>query len=316
MHRRLLLGGALALPAIRPASAQSWPQREIQLVTGFGPGGATDLIARAVAAHMERALGVGVLVRNTPGAGGTLGPARIAQARPDGHTFGLVGLSAIVVAPLTMEVPYRPFESFDFLATTSELRIGWPVGPSLPNVRTIADLVAEARRRPITFASTNPGSAVSFFDVRRMTGADMTYVQFGSITDAAAQVAGGHVDCYTGTTEMIPLVRGGNLRVIASNSVDRWPEFPEVPTLKEQGFDTATRQPIIWAGPVGMPREIRERLRGALMAAADDPEVQARQTGASVAIRILDDAATRSLIAEVRPGVEGALTAAGMSRRG
>jgi tripartite-type tricarboxylate transporter receptor subunit TctC len=264
---------------------------------------------------MERALGVSVLVRNTPGAGGTLGPARIAQARPDGLTFGLVGLSALVVAPLTMDVPYRPFESFDFLGTTSELRIGWAIGPSLPNVRNMADFLAESRRRPLTFASTNPGSAVSFFDVRRMANADMTYVQFGSITDAAAQVAGGHVDCYSGTSEAIPLVRGGNLRMIASNSVDRWPEFPDVPTLKEQGFDTATRQPIIWAGPAGMPRDIRERLRAALMAAANDPEVQARQTGASIGLRVLDDAATRSLIQEVRPGVEGALTAAGMSRQ-
>ncbi len=315
MQRRPLLAGALALPAIRPAAAQGWPQREVQLVTGFGPGGATDLIARAVAAHMERALGVSVVVRNTPGAGGTLGPARIAQARPDGYTFGLVGLSAIVVAPLTMEVPYRPFESFDFLGTTSELRIGWAVGPSMPSVRNVADLIAEARRRPVTFASTNPGSAVSFFDVRRLAGIEMTYVQFGSITDAAAQVAGGHVDCYSGTTEMIALARAGNLRMIASNSVDRWPEFPEVPTLKEQGFDTATRQPIIWAGPVGMPPEIRARLRAALMAAAHDPEVQARQTGASIGLRVLDDAATRSLIAEVRPGVEGALSAAGMARR-
>lgn len=315
MHRRLLLGSALALPALRTATAQSWPQREIQLVTGFGPGGATDLIARAVAAHMERALGVSVVVRNTPGAGGTLGPARIAQSRPDGHTFGLVGLSAIVVAPLTMEVPYKPFESFDFLATTSELRIGWPVGPSLPEVRSIADLVAASRRRSITFASTNPGSAVSFFDVRRISGADMTYVQFGSITDAAAQVAGGHIDCYTGTTEMIPLVRGGNLRMIASNAVDRWPEFPTVPTAREQGFDTATRQPIIWAGPAGMPREIRERLRAALMAAANDAEVQARQLSMSIAVRVLDDAATRALIEETRPGVEAALTAAGVATR-
>jgi tripartite-type tricarboxylate transporter receptor subunit TctC len=314
MHRRLLLGGAIALPAIRPSSAQAWPVRELQLVTGFGPGGATDLIARAIAAQMERSLGVGVVVRNTPGAGGTLGPARIAQARPDGYTFGLVGLSAIVVAPITMDVPYRPFESFDFLGTTSELRIGWATGPSLPNVRNMADFLAEARRRPVTFASTNPGSAVSFFDVRRMANVDLTYVQFGSITDAAAQVAGGHVDCYSGTSEMIPLVRGGNLRMIASNSVDRWPEFPDVPTLKEQGLDSATRQPIIWAGPVGIPREIRERLRGALMAAAHDAEAQARQTAASIALRILDDQATRSLIQEVRPGVEGALRAAGMGR--
>ncbi|WP_431271117.1 tripartite tricarboxylate transporter substrate-binding protein [Dankookia sp. P2] len=218
---------------------------------------------------MEKSLGAPVVVRNTPGAGGTLGPGRIAQSKPDGYTFGLVGLSALVVAPLTMDLPFKPWESFDFLACTSELRIGVPVGPSLPNVRTLADFVAEGRRRSLTIASTNPGSAVSFFDLARLTGMQITYVQISSITEAATQVAGGHVDSYTGTSEMIGLVKGGNLRMIASASVDRWPEFPEVPTLIEQGYETATRQPIIWAAPAEpagadpRPAGGRAALRGA-----------------------------------------------------
>ncbi|WP_158292447.1 Bug family tripartite tricarboxylate transporter substrate binding protein [Paracraurococcus ruber] len=318
MHRRGLLGAvALSIPTLG-ASAQTadrWPAREIQLVTGFGPGGGTDLVARAIAAHMEKTLGVSVVVRNTPGAGGTLGPTRIAQSRPDGYTFGLVGLSSLVVAPLTMDLPYKPWESFDFLACTSELRIGVPVGPSMPQVRTLADFVAEARRRPVTFASTNPGSAVSFFDLQRLAGLQMTYVQIPSITEAASQVAGGHIDSYTGTSEMIGLVKGGNLRLLASASVDRWPEFPEVPTLIEQGFETATRQPILWAGPAGLPPPVRARLEGALLAAARDPEVLARQESASIAPRPMDGQAALAMMRQIRPGVEAALDAAGMVRR-
>jgi len=314
-RRHLLAGASLALPAFHAAAQPAWPQRELSLVTGFGPGGGTDVVARSIAVHMERTLGVSVLVRNTPGAGGTLGPARIAQSRPDGYTFGLVGLSALVVAPLTMEVPYRPFESFDFLGTTSELRIGFPVGPSMPNVRSLADFVAEAKRRPVTFASTNPGSAVAMFELQRMAGFEMSYVQFGSITDAATQVAGGHIDTYTGTPEMIGLVRAGNLRMLASASLDRWPEFPDVPTLIEQGFETATRQPIIWAGPAGLPPAIRERLATALLAAARDPEVQQRQHNASIASRVHDASATLALIQQIRPGVEAALRASGVTRR-
>jgi len=316
MHRRSLIAGAsLAIPALGAHAQAAWPQREISLVTGFGPGGGTDVVARSIAAHMERTLGVSVIVRNTPGAGGTLGPARIAQSRPDGYTFGLVGLSALVVAPLTMDLPYRPFESFDFLGTTSELRIGFPVGPSMPNVRSLADFVAEARRRPVTFASTNPGSAVAFFELQRLARFEMNYVQFGSITDAATQVAGGHVDTYTGTPEMIGLVRAGNLRMLASASVDRWPEFPEVPTLIEQGFETATRQPIIWAGPAGLPPAIRERLSAALLDAARAPDVQMRQSAASIASRVLDAPSTLALIQQVRPGVEAAIRGSGVARR-
>ncbi len=314
MKRRTLLAGmTLAAPAL--AQGERWPSREISLVTGFGPGGGTDVVARAIAAHMERTLGVAIPVRNTPGAGGTLGPGRIAQSRPDGYTFGLVGLSALVVAPLTMEVPYKPWESFDFLGCTSELRIGVPVGPSMPNVRTLADFIAEGKRRPITVASTNPGSAVSFFDLARLAGIQISYVPFGSIAEAASQVAGGHVDTYTGTSEMIGLVRGGQLRMLASASVDRWPDFPDVPTLIEQGYETATRQLIIWAGPAGMPAPVRERLEAALMAAARDPEVQARQAAGGIASRVIEGARTLAAIREVQPGVEAALIASGMSRK-
>jgi tripartite-type tricarboxylate transporter receptor subunit TctC len=307
--------GAALLPLPALAQTERWPSRELQLVTGFGPGGGTDLVARAIAAHMEKTLGVGVVVRNTPGAGGTLGPGRIAQAKPDGYTFGLVGLSALVVAPLTMDLPYKPWEAFDFLCCTSELRIGMPVGPSLPEVRTLADFIAEGRRRTLTFASTNPGSAVSFFDLARLTGMQFTYVQISSITEAGTQVAGGHIDSYTGTSELIALAKGGNLRMLASCSVDRWPEFPDVPTLIEQGFQTATRQPIIWAGPAGLPVTIRARLEAALLAAARDPEVHARQHNASIASRPLDREQTMTLLRDVRPGVEAALAASGMRLR-
>ena len=321
MHRRIVaagLGGLLAAPASqRHAFARAearWPTREISLVTGFGPGGGTDLIARALAGHMERSLGVSVVVRNMPGAGGTLGPAAVARARPDGYTFGLVAASALLVAPLTMDTPYRPWESFDFLAGTSELRIGIPVGPSLPEVRTLEDLIAAGRRRRIHFATTNPGSAVSFFQLARMTGADFHYVAYGSITDAATQVAGGHIDSYTGTVEMIPLVRGGQLRMLASASVDRWPEFPDVRTLREAGYDTVTRQLVGFAGPVGMPQGVRDRLAGALLAAARDPEVQARQANASIAPRPMTREEYLAALREVQPGIEEALRAAGVVR--
>jgi tripartite-type tricarboxylate transporter receptor subunit TctC len=321
MHRRTFgtgLGGlALAAAEHRRAAAQTegrWPSREISLVTGFGPGAATDLIARTLAAHAEKTLGVSVIVRNTPGAGGTLGPGRVAQSRPDGYTFGLVAASAVLVAPLTMDLPYKPWESFDFLAGTSELRISVAVGPSLPEVRTIEDFVAAGRRRRISFASSNPGSAVSFFDLARLTGADLSYVAFGSLTDAAAQVAGGHLDAYTGTVESIPLVRGGQVRMLASASVDRWPEFPDIPTLRELGYDTVTRQLVGFAGPAGLPPPIRDRLEAALLAAARDPGVQARLENASIASRPMPRDEYIAALREVQPGIEAALRAAGMAR--
>ena len=216
-----------------------------------------------------------------------------------------------------MDLPYKPWEAFDFLACTSELRIGVPVGPSLPQVRTLADFIAEGRKRSLTIASTNPGSAVSFFDLARLSGLQMTYVQISSITQAATQVAGGHIDSYTGTSEMIGLVKGGNLRMIASASVDRWPQFPEVPTLIEQGFETATRQPIIWAG-AGRPAAGHPRPAGSRAARRGAgirrywPRQQSGQHAPSAA-----QAASMPwrCCGDVRPGVEAALAASGMIRK-
>jgi tripartite-type tricarboxylate transporter receptor subunit TctC len=318
MHRRTFAAASAATTRPFPSLAQQdqrWPAREISLITGFGPGGGTDVVARALAAHMERTLGVSVIVRNMPGAGGTLGPAAVARARPDGYTFGLVAASALLVAPLTMDTPYRPWESFDFLAGTSELRIGIPAGPSLPEVRTLADLIETGKRRRIAFGTTNPGSAVSFFELARMTGADFSYVAFGSITEAATQVAGGHLDTYTGTAEMIPLVRGGQLRMLASASVDRWPEFPDAPTLREAGYDTVTRQLVGFAGPAGLPPAVRERLSNALLDAARDPAVQARQASVSIAPRPMPREEYVAALREVQPGIEAALKAAGVVTR-
>ena len=103
--------------------------------------------------------------------------------------------------------------------------------------------------------------------------------------------------------------------MVASASVDRGPESPDVPTLVGRGHETATRQPIVWAGPAWLPAPIRERLEAALMAAARDPEVQSRQHAASIAPRPLGRDETVALLRQVRPGVEAALAASGMARR-
>lgn len=148
-----------------------------------------------------------------------------------------------------------------------------------------------------------------------MTGADFAYVAFGSITEAATQVAGGHLDTYSATPEMIPLVRAGQLRMLASASVDRWPEFPEVPTLRELGYNSVTRQLIGFAVPAGTPAGIRDRLAAALLDAARTPEVQARQDATSIAPRPMTRAEYISALQEVQPGIEAALRAAGVVRR-
>ena len=156
---------------------------------------------------------------------------------------------------------------------------------------------------------------MSFFDLARLTGADLSYVAFGSLTDAAAQVAGGHLDAYTGTVEIDP-AGAGRAGPDACLGL-AWTAGRNSPTCRpcgELGYDTVTRQLVGFAGPAGLPPPIRDRLEAALLAAARDPGVQARLEAASIASRPMPRDEYVAALREVQPGIEAALRAAGMAR--
>lgn len=320
MKRRSALmlgaGGLLAAPAMsRVASAQAaWPTREIQMLVGFGAGGGADLVARTVAAHMERILGVPVVVRNLTGASGTIAPGRVAESPPDGYTIGQISGAAVVTSPLTMPVRYRPWESFDFLGCAAELRQAIVVGRKLPEVRTMADFIALARRQNISFGQSNPGSAVSMFELIRLAGIQLTWVPYANISEAVAAVAGGHLESMMGSSEVAPLIRSGDMRMLAAASIDRWPDFPEVPTLRELGWNTVTRQPVGFAAPAGLPRHIRERLEAAILIAGRDAETERRWAAVGIAARPLNGDDFLTLLRDMQEPIRNALQLAGMLR--
>ena len=313
MNRRKYLKAAAAVPAAAVlaqtglARASGWPEREITLINGFAPGGATDLTSRAIAEVLGRKLGATIIVKNVPGGAGTLGPAQLAAAKPDGYTIGLIGSSSIVASPHLMNVPYRPWESFELIAQVAEFRYGLGVGADSP-VRTLEDFIALGRSRQVTFASTSPTNLTSMYRLGKLTGANFRWIVFKGEVDSVAQAVGGHVDaCLQSATGMIPQIEAGKLRLIASASDDRWTEYPDVKTIREHGFDAATRGPLGYAVPAGTDPAIRARLQNAIEASLADPELQQQFRNLGVVGKYRSGADFHALLKSMEPDIHEVL---------
>ncbi|MEI8304931.1 MAG: tripartite tricarboxylate transporter substrate binding protein [Burkholderiales bacterium] len=282
MNRRNMLraGGALAAGAAAPriASAQAgkWPSREITLINPNAPGAATDLTARIVAQALEKRLQNTVIVKNVVGGAGALGPSTLATAAPDGHTMGLVAISSHITVPAMMDVKYNPWEAFTIIGQVAMLRYGVGVGINSP-IKTIEELVALSKTRLVTYGSNNVTNVVAMFQLAKITGGKFRWVVFSGGVESVAQAVGGHVDAVIQTvTEMKPQIEAGKLRFLASAGNERWPDYPNVKTLKEHGFDAVTNGPFGYAFPAGVDPSIQQRMDAALADVMADKAVQAQ----------------------------------------
>ena len=269
-RRTLLAAGAASLFAPHLARAATWPEREVTIIVQYGPGGSTDVSTRAIAAEMEKILGVPVQIVNRPGGQGTVGPQQVAAARPDGYTLGTTGLAGLAIAPHMLDVPYSA-DSFAFLPAFARYLYGIAVRAESPH-RTLADLIAAARAKRTTFGATGAPNNIGMFDLARLTGARFQFVPFGSGAEAVTAAIGGHVEAVIqNPPEMLPALESGRLRLLASASAGRWKEFPEVPTLREQGHEVVVDSMIGFIGPRGIPEERRAVLARAILEAAQKP---------------------------------------------
>jgi tripartite-type tricarboxylate transporter receptor subunit TctC len=262
------------------AARADWPEREIQLVVNYGAGGNTDVSARAFARGLERQLGKPVVVVNRPGAEGTIGPAFVATQRPDGYTIGVVTYSTVAIQPHVRDVPYT-IGSFDFVAGYGRFRYGVTVRADSPH-RTLDDLVRAAKQGNGLFvgAPSAPNN-LAMFELGRLTGGKFEQVQYRSGAETVTALLGGQVDVIVqNPSDVVAQIRAGQLRLLASASPMRWQEFPDVPTMREAGYEVEIDSWLGVAVPRGTPRPVLERLEAASLAALRDPAV-AEQIGAT-----------------------------------
>jgi tripartite-type tricarboxylate transporter receptor subunit TctC len=273
-----MIGLALALLvavvlAPAPASAD-FPTKPIELVVPWAAGGRADLIMRLFAAHAARHLPQPIVVVNRPGGTGATGTIAVMNAPADGHTLLAATVGGNVIRPLTASLPYR-YDSFAPIGQVTESTLVLAARADRP-WRTLAELVADAKRRaaPPTFACP-VGSIphIAMIAVAQRGGVELKLVPQQGDGPSISAVLGGHVDTIIGSpAAILPHLRTGDMRALATFGATRDPLFGDVATATEQGFPVVATPWTGLAAPKGTPPAVLARLRQAFEAIVRDAE--------------------------------------------
>lgn len=269
-----LLAAPLAAPAL--AQGERYPNRTITFIVPYPPGGSSDNAARPVAQKLGEVLGQAVVIENRGGAGGSVGAALVAQAKPDGYTLLVFPTAVLTISPHMMTLPYDPARAF---VPISMLAFGDAVialHPSVP-ARTVPELVAHAKASPapLRFGSAGNGTITQMTGelFAEAAGIRLEHVPYRGSAPALTDLLAGRVHMQFDPIAM-PAIKEGRLVGLAISGDQRSAELPHLPTLKELGFaGDSGRSFHGLAAPAGASPEVVERLTGALRQVLAMPEV-------------------------------------------
>ena len=272
------LAAATVVPvASGSALAQTYPNRPITVIVPFPPGASTDAVARLTRNVLARELGQPVVIENRAGAGGTLGAAVVANARPDGYT-----LLITVNPPLTMNMfiqkafPYDARTAFAPISLAAESVLVLAVNAKIP-VGTVQELVDYVKRNPgkVSYGSAGIGSAhhIAGEMLKQRTGIDMAHVAYRGTAPAIQDLIAGNIQVSFGTTPaVLPHAQEGTIRIIALAEARRHPDLPGIPTMGETYPGIVTNTWLGFFAPAGTPRPIIDKLNAAMTLALKQPE--------------------------------------------
>lgn len=280
--RRVLLAACAALVAGAPhaAQAQEWaPTKPVRIVVPI-VGSTNDVLARLVAPELQKVFGQPFIVENKGGAGGTIAAAEVAKAPADGHTLMIGFNGPLAINPtLYPKIAYDPVKDFapiTLMVTASQYLV---VHPSVP-ARNVAELVALARTRPLSYASVSVGSAshLTMEMLKSAAKVDITHVPYKGAGPAVADLVGGQVQAaFFVPGNVQQFAREGKLRLIASSGAKRFASTPDVPTMIEQGYPGFVA--VSWIGfvaPGGTPKPIVDRYHREITRIIATPEIRSK----------------------------------------
>ena len=278
------------------AGAQdAYPSKPITMIVPFPPGGVADLTGRPTAASMEKTLKQKIVIENKAGAGGGIGMAQVAKAKPDGYTI-MMALSSVSVIPEADKILGRaPMFTLDQLAPIALVS----ADPTILVVRAdspwknVRDMVDDAKKRPGAISYSSSGIYGTLHVAMAMladsAGISLKHVPFTGAGPAITALLGGHVDALaTGPGTVIQHIKAGKLRALAGWGAKRIDALPDLPTLKELGYDAEF---YIWSGlfaPAGTPAAILQTLRHAAAEAVKDPQFRTAMSAIDTPITYLD----------------------------
>src|SRR5882762_9315480 len=268
--------------AVAPAMAQEYPARPVKILVPYGPGGATDIIARIVAQRLTESMGQTFLVENRPGANGNIALEAAAKAPPDGYTLlvGNVSTNAINENVFAQQLQVKPSRDLVGIAKLVEIPHIVVAAANFP-ANNIAELVAAAKKEPgkINFASVGLGS-YPHLDMERLmkaAGIELTHVPYkgGAGQAIPAMIAGEVQVAFFNMASLLPHIKSGRLKALAAVPAQRLPELPNVPTLAEQGFPGIGTN--AWQGmfaPAATPKPVVDALHRAVFVVLSRPDTK------------------------------------------
>ena len=284
-QRRTLVGlmACAALIASSQASAQAWqPTRPIRLIVPYGPGGSSDVIARAMGVEMAKGLGQAVIVDNKAGGQGVIAMQEGARAAPDGHTVVLGHVGTLAVNPAMMQkLPYDVQKDFAPVALLATVPMVFAVGPSA-HVDTLAQFVAKAKAAPgkLNYGSAGNGSAghLAFEMLKLATSIEVTHVPYKGTGAQMTDLLAGNIEAASaGLPGFLPQAKAGKLKIVAVGSAKRLPAVPDVPTVAVLGYPNFESSQ--WFGliaPAKTPPAVIARLHEEALKALASPSVRHR----------------------------------------
>jgi tripartite-type tricarboxylate transporter receptor subunit TctC len=255
----------------------------IRIVVGYPAGATSDTLTRVVAEAMSQRLGQPVIVENRTGAGGQLANLAVKAAAPDGLTLMMTPVATMSIFPHSYagQLKYDPFTDFAPVAHLSDFQIGLGVGTHVPaqNLEEYVKWVKADPQKNGFYGSAAPGSLPHFFGVMfgKAAGLPLTHVPYRGTAAAMAAIAGGEIAALsTVAADLRSLVQAGRARLLAVAGEQRSPDFPDVPTFREKGFDLVATPWYALFAPAGTPADVLQRLSKAAVDSVNDPVVNKR----------------------------------------
>lgn len=297
-----------ALSLVTPWAQAAYPEQPIKMVVAYSAGGGTDIVARLLAQTMQKYLGANasVVVVNRPGAGGAIGFAEVAGARPDGYTIGFINTPNVLTIPIERKSNFH-WQNFDLLGNIVDDPGNFSVHADTP-IKSMSELIAYAKANPgtVTYGSTGIGSDdhLAGLMVERAAGVKLTHVPFKGSAEVHNAIASKQiVVAAMNIGEALQYQKGGTpLRHLGQMSEKRSSLAPQVPTFKEQGIPVIMASLRGVAAPKGLPAPVREQLVQAIQKAVADPEFQAKAVSTFAPLRYLDPV---SYAAELKESEDG-----------
>ena len=273
---------ALAVFVMAPATSQTaYPDKPVTLVVPFAAGGPTDLVARMLAIPMGKSLGQTVLVENTVGAGGTIAANKVARSTPNGYTLLIHHMGMATAPALYKKLSFDPMKDFDYIGQVVDVPMTLLARKDFPasNYKELESYL-KANKDKVSLANAGLGAVSHLCGLLFMSqiGVELNTIPYKGTGPAMNDLLGGQVDLLCDqTTQTVPIIKDGRVKVYGVTSLKRLNALPNVPTLDEQGLKGFEVK--VWHGMYtarGTPAPVLEKINAALRAALQDPNVALR----------------------------------------